>query len=117
MVLVATASPEPVLMGRWLQPHALVLSVGAVGPTVRELDDETLHTSYIVAESRLAAERESGDIVLSRSRVQAELGEILTRPAAAPTGSRVLFKSVGMAIEDLVAARLVWQARQVLTGS
>ncbi len=119
VVLVATASPEPVLMGRWLQPHALVLSVGAVGPSVRELDDETLHTSFLVAESRPAAERESGDIVLSHARVQAELGEILASPAAnssptaSPTaGGRILFKSVGMAIEDLVAARLVWQARQ-----
>jgi ornithine cyclodeaminase/alanine dehydrogenase-like protein (mu-crystallin family) len=116
VVLVATASPEPVLMGRWLRPHALVISVGAVGAGVRELDDETLHTSFIVAESRQAAERESGDILLSRSRVQAEIGEILARTQrgdSSPTaGGRMLFKSVGMAIEDLVAARLVWQARQ-----
>jgi thiomorpholine-carboxylate dehydrogenase len=123
VVLVATASPTPVLMGRWLQPNALVISVGAVGPTVRELDDETLHTSYIVAESRQAAERESGDIVLSNSRVHAEIGEILAQPKglinSGPTAGgagglsgargRILFKSVGMAIEDLVAARLVWQ--------
>ncbi|HEY3705665.1 MAG TPA: ornithine cyclodeaminase family protein [Terracidiphilus sp.] len=111
VVLVATASPTPVLMGRWLNPDALVISVGAVGPTVRELDDETLHTSTIVAESRQAAERESGDIVLSGSRVQAEIGEILAHAQRVPTGGRILYKSVGMAIEDLVAARLVWQAR------
>jgi thiomorpholine-carboxylate dehydrogenase len=112
VVLVATASPSPVLMGRWLQPHALVISVGAVGAGVRELDDETLHSSHIVAESRLAAERESGDIVLSGSRVDAELGEILAQPhVRAPQDRRILFKSVGMAIEDLVAARLVWQSR------
>jgi thiomorpholine-carboxylate dehydrogenase len=115
VVLVATSSPTPVLMGRWLKPDALVISVGAVGPTVRELDDETLHTSYIVAESRQAAERESGDIVLSGSRVQAEIGQILS-PACqvelpSTAGGRVLFKSVGMAIEDLAAARLVWQAQ------
>jgi thiomorpholine-carboxylate dehydrogenase len=120
VVLVATSSPTPVLMGRWLQPEALVISVGAVGPTVRELDDETLRASYIVAESRHAAERESGDIVLSNSRVHSEIGQILThpnelieaRPTAGGPGGRTLFKSVGMAIEDLVAARLVWQACQ-----
>jgi ornithine cyclodeaminase/alanine dehydrogenase-like protein (mu-crystallin family) len=116
VVLVATASPEPVLMGRWLQLHALVISVGAVGAGVRELDDETLHTSFIVAESRQAAERESGDILLSHSRVQAEIGEILAQTqqgdSSSPTSGRILFKSVGMAIEDLVAARLVWQAHQ-----
>jgi thiomorpholine-carboxylate dehydrogenase len=119
VVLVATSSPEPVLMGRWLRSDALVISVGAVGPTVRELDDETLHTSRIVAESRLAAERESGDIVLSNSRVHAELGEILAQPSAqmngGPAGGRILFKSVGMAIEDLVAARIVWQSRNSVT--
>jgi thiomorpholine-carboxylate dehydrogenase len=114
VVLVATASPEPVLMGRWLRPDALVISVGAVGAGIRELDDETVQTSFVVAESRQAAERESGDIVLSGSRVEAEIGQILSRPGEfpVPRGRRILFKSVGMAIEDLVAARLVWQAKQ-----
>jgi thiomorpholine-carboxylate dehydrogenase len=111
VVLVATASPEPVLMGRWLKPDALVISVGAVGAAIRELDDETVQTSFVVAESRQAAERESGDIILSGSRVQAEIGEVLSRPEEfpVPRGRRILFKSVGMAIEDLVAARLVWE--------
>jgi thiomorpholine-carboxylate dehydrogenase len=111
VVLTATASPEPVLMGRWLKPHALVISVGAVGAGVRELDDDTVQGSWIVAESRQAAEREAGDLVLSRARVHAEIGEILANPTQfpAPRGQRILFKSVGMAIEDLVAARLVWQ--------
>jgi ornithine cyclodeaminase/alanine dehydrogenase-like protein (mu-crystallin family) len=114
VVLVATASPEPVLMGRWLRPDALVISVGAVGAGIRELDDETVRTSWVVAESRQAAERESGDLILSGSRVQAEVGEILSRvdEFPVPRGRRVLFKSVGMAIEDLVAARLVWLAKQ-----
>ena len=112
VVLVATSATTPVLMGHWLQPEALVISVGAVGPTVRELDDETVRTSYIVAESRQAAERESGDIVLSGAKVHAELGEILAGAEPRGTGERrVLFKSVGMAVEDLAAARLVWKAR------
>lgn len=114
VVLVATASPEPVLMGRWLRPDAVVISVGAVGGQIRELDDETVQSSWVVAESRQAAERESGDLILSGCRVQAEIGEILARPAdfPVPQGRRILFKSVGMAIEDLAAARLVWQARK-----
>jgi thiomorpholine-carboxylate dehydrogenase len=115
VVLAATASPEPVLMGRWLKPGALVISVGAVGAGIRELDDETVQVSFIVAESRQAAERESGDIILSGSRVQAEIGQILANPAGVsiPHGSRILFKSVGMAVEDLAAAKLVWEARAV----
>jgi ornithine cyclodeaminase/alanine dehydrogenase-like protein (mu-crystallin family) len=111
IILTATASPTPVLEGRCLSPKALILAVGAVGAHLRELDDEAARSSWVVAESRQGVERESGDILLSGARVQAEIGEILANPAyPVPRGSRILFKSVGMAIEDLVAARLVWQA-------
>jgi thiomorpholine-carboxylate dehydrogenase len=48
---------------------------------------------------------------LSGSKVHAEIGEVLSGQIAAPTEQRILFKSVGMAIEDLVGAKLVWQAR------
>ena len=114
VVLTVTASPMPVLEGRWLSPNALILAVGAVGAHLRELDDEAARSSWVVAESRQGVERESGDILLSGARVQAEIGEILSSPAyPVPRSSRILFKSVGMAIEDLVAARLVWQAHSV----
>jgi thiomorpholine-carboxylate dehydrogenase len=111
VVLTVTASPQPVLEGRCLAPHALVLAVGATGASLRELDDEAMRSSYVVAESRSCAERESGDVLLSGSTVQAEIGEILSGSMAAPMGKRIVFKSVGMAIEDLIGARLVWQAR------
>jgi thiomorpholine-carboxylate dehydrogenase len=120
VVLTATGSVEPVLQGRWLSPNALILAVGATGDGARELDDEVMHTSYLVAESRSCVERESGDLRWSGARVEVEIGEILsgteiqsgTSPAGIPRNKRVLFKTVGMAIEDLVAARLVWQARE-----
>jgi thiomorpholine-carboxylate dehydrogenase len=111
VVLTVTASPAPVLEGRWLRADALVLAVGATGASLRELDDEAMLSSFVVAESRSYAERESGDVRLSGAKVRAEVGEILSRSVAAPTG-RIVFKSVGMAIEDLVGARLVWEARQ-----
>lgn len=112
VVLTATASPAPVLEGRWLGAHALVLAVGATGASLRELDDEAMKSSYVVAESRSCAERESGDVRLSGASVQAEIGEILSGAVPAPIEQRIVFKSVGMAIEDLTGARLVWQARQ-----
>lgn len=114
VVLVATSATEPVLHGRWLRPDALVLAVGATGATVRELDDETMQTSFVVAESRSCVERESGDVLGSGVRVAAELGELaagMAEKKEVPRGGRVLFKSVGMAIEDLTAARLIWRAR------
>jgi thiomorpholine-carboxylate dehydrogenase len=68
-------------------------------------------SSFVVAESRSCAERESGDVRLSGAKVEAEIGEILSGSVAVPAGRRMVFKSVGMAIEDLTAARLVWEAR------
>jgi ornithine cyclodeaminase/alanine dehydrogenase-like protein (mu-crystallin family) len=113
VVLTVTSSPAPVLRGCWLTPRALVLAVGATGATLRELDDDAMHGSFIVAESRSAAERESGDVRFSGVKVDIEIGEILANPAAVavPRDRRIVFKSVGMAIADLTAARLVWQAR------
>lgn len=116
VVLTVTSAATPVLLGRMLSAHALVLAVGATGSTLRELDDDVMHSSYVVAESRSCVERESGDVLYSGATVQAEIGEILARPAvsAVPRSGRVLFKTVGMAIEDLTAARLVWQALEGL---
>jgi len=110
VVLTVTSSTVPVLHGRWLAPAVVVLAVGATGSTLRELDDEVMLSSFVVAESQSAVESESGDLRLSGAKVGAEIGNILSGAVAAPVGRRIVFKSVGMAIEDLTAARLVWQA-------
>lgn len=110
VLIVATSSPTPVLEARWLPPQSLILAVGAVGKNLRELDDETMLTSTLVAESRQSLTRESGDLILSGASIHCEIGEILAGQIPAPSNCRILFKSVGLAIEDLVAAHLVWQA-------
>jgi thiomorpholine-carboxylate dehydrogenase len=114
VVLIATSSTEPVLHGRWLAPHAVVLAVGATGSNLRELDDELMRSCFVVADSREAVERESGDVRLSGAKVHAEIGDVLASHAAnsepEPARVQILFKSVGLAIEDLTAAQLVWQA-------
>ncbi|WP_109487699.1 ornithine cyclodeaminase family protein [Occallatibacter savannae] len=117
VVLTVTSAQTPVLRGELLRPNALILAVGATGATIRELDDAAMLSSFIVAESRSCVERESGDLLLSGAKVHADLGEILANPAAAniPRDRRVISKSVGMAVEDLTAARLVWQARQSIS--
>jgi thiomorpholine-carboxylate dehydrogenase len=114
VVLTVTVAAQPVLRGRWLLPNTMILAVGATGDGAREIDDETMLSSYVVAESRSCVERESGDVRGSGATIEVEIGEILSGAASAaiPGDKRVLFKSVGMAIEDLAAARLVWQARQ-----
>ena len=110
VVLTVTSAATPILEGRWLAPRALVIAVGATGATMRELDDEVLSSSFVVAECKTAAERESGDIRMSGTSVNAEIGEIAAKTKGISTDGRIVFKSVGMAIEDLTAAKLVWQS-------
>jgi len=112
VVLTVTSAQKPVLEGRWLRQDALVIAVGATAAPLGELDEETMKTSFLVAESRACAEREAGEVRVSGALVRAEIGEVLANPDAVeiPRG-RVLFRSVGMAIEDLTAARLVWEGR------
>ena len=110
IVCTVTNAAEPVLRGAWLKPGAFVAAVGAPRPTWRELDDDAMK-NVVVADSRHSAEHEAGDVILSGAKVHAELGEILagTRPLPAP-GATVIFKSLGQAVEDAVAARLVYDA-------
>jgi thiomorpholine-carboxylate dehydrogenase len=107
VVVTVTSSQTPVLMGEWLGEASHVNAVGAVGPAFRELDDAAMRGSTLVVESRAAVERESGDVILSGVPVHAEIGEILAGTSPAPQGGRTVFKSVGIAVEDLAAARLV----------
>jgi ornithine cyclodeaminase len=110
IVCTVTNASEPVLKGAWLKPGAFVAAIGAPRPTWRELDDEAMH-NVVVADCRESAEKESGDVMRSGAKVYAELGEILagTKPAPA-RGATVVFKSLGQAVEDAVAARLVYDA-------
>ncbi len=108
VVLTLTSSPEPVLAGRWLKSGAVVCAVGAVTPDRRELDDEAMSGAVIV-ESREAALREPGDILHSGATVTAELGELLNGATFPRTDRPVVFKSVGVAVEDIAAAKLVYE--------
>ena len=113
VVLTVTVSVNPILQGRWLAPNALVLGVGATGDGARELDDEVMNTSYLVVESRDCVGRESGDVRGSGAKIEAEIGEIMAGvgTGSIPRDKRIVYKTVGMAIEDLAAARVVWKAR------
>jgi thiomorpholine-carboxylate dehydrogenase len=110
VVVVATSSREPVLRGAWLRPGTHVNAVGANRPDWRELDDETMAATVFV-DSRAAAAQESGDVILSRAPVYAEIGELFAKTALPPPRSETtVFKSLGLAVEDLAAAKLVFDA-------
>jgi ornithine cyclodeaminase/alanine dehydrogenase-like protein (mu-crystallin family) len=108
VVLALTSSPVPVLQGQWLKKDAVVCAVGAVTPDRRELDDEAMRGAVVV-ESREAAAREPGDILLAKAEVAAELGELLNGAEIDRRDLPVVFKSVGIAIEDIAAAKLVYR--------
>ncbi len=108
VVLTLTSSPVPILQGRWLKRDAVVCAVGAVTPDRRELDDEAMRGAVVV-ESREAAMREPGDILLAKAEVSAEIGELLNGASLNRKGRPVVFKSVGTAIEDIAAAKLVFE--------
>jgi ornithine cyclodeaminase/alanine dehydrogenase-like protein (mu-crystallin family) len=100
---------EPLILGRYLSETAFVAAIAAVGASKRELDDEAMNASVIV-ESREAALRESGDIIDTSTPIYAELGEILAGMIPPPSNGRVVYKGLGIAAEDLAAARLVYEA-------
>ena len=109
IVVTVTNASAPVLLGRWLKPGALVHAVGAPRPGWRELDDAAM-ANYLIADQRRAAETESGDVILSGAQVRCEIGEVLAGTVAVPAGITVIFKALGQAVEDAVAARLVYEA-------
>jgi ornithine cyclodeaminase/alanine dehydrogenase-like protein (mu-crystallin family) len=116
VIVTATNAAQPFLAGEWLKPGAHVNAVGSPRPNWRELDDAAMANTLVV-DSREAVLKESGDVILSKATIYAEAGEIFAGVKEAPAGVTTVFKSVGLAIEDIAAAKLVYDAAsQPVTG-
>ncbi|HEX5699115.1 MAG TPA: NAD(P)-binding domain-containing protein, partial [Rubrobacter sp.] len=115
VVVTATTSPMPVLFGEWLAPGVHINAVGAPRSDWRELDDEALRRVKVYVDSREAAAKESGDVIAA-GEIFAEIGEVVagTRPGRQSDEEVTLFKSLGLAVEDVATAELVY--RKVLGG-
>jgi ornithine cyclodeaminase/alanine dehydrogenase-like protein (mu-crystallin family) len=112
VVVVATSATAPVLYGTWLKRGCHVNAVGACRPDWRELDDEAM-ANIVFVDSKEGAQKESGDVILSHAKIYAELGEALAGKVDSRRNETTIFKSLGMAVEDIAAAMLVYQsARQ-----
>src|SRR6266702_436350 len=111
VVVVAASATTPILHGRWLSPGTHVNAIGATRPEWRELDDDLVTRARVFVDSREAALRESGDVIAARSEV-AEIGAVVagTDPGRRSAEELTLFKSVGVAVEDVAAAALVLRA-------
>jgi alanine dehydrogenase len=116
VIVVATAATTPVLVGEWLSPGSHINAVGATRPNWRELDDETLRLARIYVDSREAAMKESGDIIAA-GHIFAEIGEVVAGSKSGRESDEeiTLFKSVGVAVEDIVAADLVYRKAQTFS--
>ncbi|KAM9305523.1 ketimine reductase mu-crystallin [Gastrophryne carolinensis] len=110
IIITATMSTEPVLCGDWVKPGAHINALGACRPDWRELDDVLMKNCVLYVDTKAAAEKESGDIVLSGASIFGEIGEMLKGTKPALSDKTTVFKSVGMAIEDTVSAKLVYDS-------
>ncbi|EDM17625.1 crystallin, mu, isoform CRA_a [Rattus norvegicus] len=110
VIITVTMATEPILFGEWVKPGAHINAVGASRPDWRELDDELMKQAVLYVDSREAALKESGDVLLSGADIFAELGEVVSGAKPAYCEKTTVFKSLGMAVEDLVAAKLVYDS-------
>jgi len=111
VVVAVTASPTPVIQSAWVSDGAHVIAVGACIPTQRELDPALVQRSRLIVDSRAAALKEAGDVIMgiaegrwTAAHIAAELGELPTRQNDREV---TVFKSLGLAVEDIFAAHLV----------
>jgi alanine dehydrogenase len=118
LVVTVSTAKEPIIKPEWLKPGAHINAVGSHRPDLREIDGATLSRARIVVDSREAIMAECGDILLAlkenaitEKNIDAEIGEVLAgrKAGRSSTDEITLYKSVGIAIQDIAAANLVYQ--------
>ncbi len=118
LVCTISSSKTPVVDHSWLKPGAHINGVGSHTPDARELDGPTVQAARVAVDSRQAALKEAGDFILpiqeglfAAEHVSDEIGELLAglKPGRASADQITLYKSVGIAVQDVAAARLVYE--------
>jgi alanine dehydrogenase len=118
LIVLATSSPEPVIQSEWVKGGAHVMCVGACRHDWREMDPALTRRGRVFVDSRVSALAESGDIVLgikdrlfTAAHIVGELGELLAGKVEGRRSPRdvTIFKSLGLAVEDVLAADLVYR--------
>jgi len=123
IIVTATSAHEPILQGEWLPSGVHINAIGSHAPAMRELDTVTMQRSKIIADQTAACLAEAGDLIIPIQKddldpdpIYADLGEIVTgaKPGRVSADEITLFKSVGLAIQDVATAALVY--RQALAA-
>ncbi len=119
LVCTVTAAREPVLAGDWIAPGGHLNVVGASRPDATEVDTAAVVRSRYFVDCRASTEREAGDWLraleagaVEPDHIAAELGEVVngTKPGRRSADEITLFRSLGVAAEDLAAAHYVLEA-------
>jgi ornithine cyclodeaminase/alanine dehydrogenase-like protein (mu-crystallin family) len=126
IVATVTASPEPILQRAWLKEGVHINAVGSSIPTSREIDTATMAAARLFVDRRESALAEAGDLLfpmregaVTGDHIQAELGEVIIgkNPGRRSPSELTLFKSLGLAVEDVAsAAYIADRARDTGTG-
>ncbi len=118
VVALVTAARQPVVERAWIAPGTHICAVGACRPDQREMDTALVRDARLFVDSRTGAVAEAGDIVIpieegaiTASHITGELGEVIDGrvPGRTSPEEMTIFKSLGMAVEDVAAARLAWE--------
>lgn len=118
VVCTTTAAVDPIVERRWLARGAHLNAVGACFPTTRELDTETVASASFFTDRRESCLNEAGDYIIAAAEgavgpehIKAELGEVLAgmHPGREHEDELTIFKSLGIAVEDLASAELIVQ--------
>jgi len=118
IIVTATTTREPVLKREWISAGAHINAIGTFSPKAREIDTATMVDATLFVDARESALNEAGDYLLAAEEgaigpehIRAELGEVLigVHPGRTSRDEITLFKSLGLAIEDLAAAAHVYQ--------
>ena len=114
IVVTATSSREPILKREWLSPGVHINAVGSSIAAARELEADLVAGASLFVDRRESTVNESGDYLAAVERgavIRAELGELLTGSADGRKSENeiTLFKSLGLAVEDLAAAAFLYE--------
>jgi ornithine cyclodeaminase len=118
LLVTVTTAKEPILKAGWLKPGVHINAVGSHRPDLREIDGETLKRATVFVDSREAIMAECGDILLAikegaitADHIAGEIGEVLSGKLTGRTSGEeiTLYKSVGVAVQDVATARLVYR--------
>jgi ornithine cyclodeaminase/alanine dehydrogenase-like protein (mu-crystallin family) len=121
LLATVTTAKEPILSADWLKPGVHINGVGSHRPDIREIDAATIKRAKVVVDSREAITSECGDILLAikegavnEDPIAAEIGEVLagSKPGRVSKEEITLYKSVGIALQDVATAQLVYRKAQ-----